>query len=155
MALNRDFVGRLCVSEESYEVGREKLKEFADAIQDPYLGYRSRAAAQDDGHEDAVAPPTFAGVVTAGSATPLLFDPDFGLDYTRVVHGEQRFRHRRPIRAGDVLSTRSRILSVRDVGSNEVVETETEIIDAGGDLICVATNVIVSRGTGGATEASA
>jgi acyl dehydratase len=153
VAVNREYVGLGSVSREFYVVSREKVREFATAIGDTHPYFHSPQAARDAGFPDVVAPPTFAILVTAGSAAPLLLDPDFKLDYSMVVHGEQRFRHVRPIVAGDELSTRSKILSVRDVGRNEVIETETEVIDNSGEVVCVSTNVLVSRGT--AAEASA
>ena len=154
MGLNREMIGKTCVSPSFYVVGREKIREFARAVGDTHLVFHSPDAAREAGYPDLVAPPTFAVIVTAGSAEPLLFDPAFGLDYSRVVHGEQRFRHLRPITAGDHLSTRSRIVSVRDIGSNELVETETEVIDRAGDVVCIAVNVIVSRGTAASEVAS-
>ena len=49
------------------------------------------------------APPTCAIVVSLEAAMVVLDDPDVGIYYSRVVHGEQRFAHHRPIRAGDRL----------------------------------------------------
>lgn len=147
--LNHEYVGKTAVSAGVYDVGVEKLKEFAAAIPDTYYAFRSSDEARAAGHADLPAPPTFAGIVTAGSAARLLFDPKLNLDYTRVVHGEQRFRHIRSIVAGDRLTSRSRIESIRAVGRNEFVETVTEILDADGQVVCIATNVIVSRGTAG------
>lgn len=147
MAVNRECVGLSSISREFYAVSREKIREFATAIGDTHPYFHSPHAARDAGFSDVVAPPTFAILVTAGSAAPLLMDPDFNLNYSMVVHGEQRFRHLRAIVAGDELSTRSKILSVRDVGRNEVIETETQVIDSGGEVVCVTVNVLVSRGT--------
>ena len=42
-----------------------------------------------------IAPPTFA-IVLSLPAGQVIADPELGLDYTRVVHGEQRFVHDRP-----------------------------------------------------------
>ena len=57
----------------------------------------SKAAAQELGHDDVIAPPTFAIVVTMRAGHQVIMDPDLGIDYSRVVHGEQRFEHTRPI----------------------------------------------------------
>ena len=103
MPVDPSFAGRSYPPTEPYEVGREKIREFADAINDPNPVYRSKAAAQELGHEDVIAPPTFAIVVTMRAGHQVVMDPDLGIDYSRVVHGEQRFEHTRPIRAGDLL----------------------------------------------------
>ena len=52
-----------------YEVGREKIREFADAIGDPNPVYRDPAVAQDLGHRDVLAPPTFPIAITWPAAT--------------------------------------------------------------------------------------
>lgn len=148
MAINRDYIGFEFSSDEAYEVTRGKIREFADAVGDPNPAYRDRAAARALGHPDVIAPPTF-GIVATGAASeknPIL-RPDFGLNYRMVVHGEQKFSYRRPIRAGDVLSTRGRIVEIRDAGRNELVRIETDIVDVDGDLVGTAVNTIISRGT--------
>jgi acyl dehydratase len=151
--INRDYVGFEFHSDEEYEVTRGKIREFADAIGDPNPAYRDPAAARELGHPDVIAPPTFAIVATgaASSANPIL-RPDFGLNYRMVVHGEQRFAYRRPIRAGDVLRSTGRIAEIRDAGRNELVRIETDIDDAEGQRVGTATNFIISRGTAAGQE---
>src|ERR671917_1973267 len=101
MALDRALVGRSYPPSAVYEVGRAKIAEFASAIGDPSPVYRDPDAAKAAGHPDVIAPPTFAIVLTLEAANVVLADPDVDFDYARVVHGEQKFRHVRPIRAGD------------------------------------------------------
>ena len=76
-----------------YEVGREKIREFADAVGDMNPVYRDPAAARALGYPDVIAPPTFPIVLTLTAGHQVITDPDFGLDYSKVVHGEQRFVH--------------------------------------------------------------
>src|SRR6195952_3826477 len=99
MALDRELVGRSYPPSAVYEVGRAKIAEFAAALGDDDPAYRDPAAAAALGHPDVIAPPTFAIVVSLEAANVVLTAPDVGLDYSRVVHGEQRFTHHRPIRA--------------------------------------------------------
>lgn len=153
MPINRAFLGRDLPPSEPYDVGREKIREFADAIGDPNPVYRSRTAAQALGHPDVVAPPTFAIVLSFRASNAVLFDPELGLDYSRVVHGEQRFVHNRPIRDGDVLVTRPRITEIRDAGRNELLTWEARISTVDGEPVCTATNTLVARGTARTTEA--
>src|SRR5437763_15789719 len=104
MPLDVSFVGRVYPPSPPYEVAREKIREFADAIGDPNPLYRSAAAAQALGHPDVIAPPTFPIVLTLPASRQVIADPELGLDYSRVVHGDQRFVYLRPIRAGDALT---------------------------------------------------
>ena len=60
-----------------------------------------------------VAPPTFAIAVIMKAQDELLFDPELGLDFDVVVHGDQRFVHHRPIVAGDELTSTPYVDKVR------------------------------------------
>jgi acyl dehydratase len=144
MALNRDFVGRVFPSPEPYEISRVKIREFADAIGDPNPLYRDRDAARAAGYDDVIAPPTFPIVITLGG--PALADPELGMNYAMVVHGEQRFEYRRPLRAGDVVVTESTITGIRSIGRNERLDVRTEVRTVDGEHVCTAYNGFVERG---------
>jgi len=147
MAINPDFAGRTFLPGEPYEVSREKLREFANAIGDPNPVYRSRSAAQDAGFPDVIAPPTFAIVISMASSSKVLADPALNVNYAMVVHGEQKFEYVRPLRAGDVVTAQSTITSIREVGSLSMMTTTTQISSVDGELICTAHGTIVERGT--------
>jgi acyl dehydratase len=146
MALDPGLVGRSYPPSAVYEVGRAKIAEFAAALGDPDPAYRDAAAAQALGHPDVIAPPTFAIVVTLGAAEVVLTDPDVDFDYSRVVHGEQRFTHHRPIRAGDRLVATTSIDAVRSVAGNDLLTTKVELSTEDGEPVCTATSMLVSRG---------
>nr|PZN44299.1 MAG: hypothetical protein DIU60_11300 [Actinomycetota bacterium] len=146
MALNRDFIGRSYPAPEPYEVSRVKIKEFALAIGDENPIYLNREAARAAGHPDVVAPPTFPIVFTLTGASEALADPEFGLNFAMVVHGEQRFEYRRPIYAGDVLNHTSTIMDIRSVGRNEFVTVRSDVTTLDGELVCTTYNTIVERG---------
>ena len=103
MALNPSFQGRSFPPTAAYEVGVEKIREFADAIGADDPAYRDPAAARALGHDAVIAPPTFPVVITMGASRLVTDDPELGLDFSRVVHGDQRFEYVRPVRAGDRL----------------------------------------------------
>jgi acyl dehydratase len=127
-------------------VGREKIREFADAINDPNPAYRDRVAAEQLGHRDVIAPPTFAVVLTLKAGHQVIMDPEFGIDYSRVVHGEQRFVHHRPITAGDVLEVVVTVDDVRVAAGNEFVTTRSELSTVSGEPVTTAVSTIVVRG---------
>jgi acyl dehydratase len=147
VALNRDFIGRDFPPSPPYEVGREKIREFAEAIGDTNPAYVDPDAAKALGYPDVIAPPTFAIVLSFRISDTIVADSGLGLDYSLVVHGEQRFVHVRPIRAGDVLVVTPRITAIRDAGRNELMTWEADIRTVEGEPVCVATNTLVSRGT--------
>jgi acyl dehydratase len=149
--LNRDYVGRTFPDSAPYEVGREKIREFADSIGDANPAYRDPEAAKALGHPDVIAPPTFAMVVSLRAGMGDVFEPGLGLDFGLVVHGEQRFVHHRPIRAGDVLVGNATIAAIRDAGQNEIMTVRLDLRTTAGEDVCSMFNTIVSRGTAGSS----
>jgi acyl dehydratase len=149
VALNEAMVGHRYPDTPPYEVCREKIREFAVAIGDDSPLYLDRDAALAAGHRDVPAPPTFAIVVAQPAARQASADPAIGVDYSRVVHGEQRFEHHEPICAGDVLTARVEVVAIRPAGSNWMLTTRTELVRlADGVVVCTATSSIIERGEG-------
>jgi acyl dehydratase len=148
MPLNRDLIGRSYDSAGSFEVSREHIRRFAQAIGDTNPAYTDPAAAKALGHPDVIAPPTFLTTVgmSLGGRGPIS-DPELGLNYSLVVHGEQRFVHHRPVRPGDVLTAKTTIEDIRNAGTNELMKMRMDISTTDGELVCEAFNLIVSRGT--------
>jgi len=152
MPLNRDFIGRSYDGVGTFEVSRQHIRQFAEAIGDDNPAYTDPDAARALGHPDVIAPPTFLttiGMSLRGNGP--LSDPELGLNYGLVVHGEQRFVHHRPARPGDVLTSRTTIEDIRDAGSNELMKMRMDIITTDEETICEAFNLIVSRGTAAAS----
>ena len=147
MALNPDFVGREYPATGTYVVGREKIREFAAAIGDDNPAYRDVSAAQALGYVDVIAPPTFAIVLSLKAAEAVMFDPDLGLDFSRVVHADQSFTYTRPIIAGDELQVATVIESIRSVAGNDMVTTKGIITTIDGEPVATATSMLLARGT--------
>jgi acyl dehydratase len=145
MAINPDYVGRTYPASEPYEVSRVKIAEFADAIGDPSPVYRDPAAARAAGHPDVIAPPTFAIVISMAASGRAVADPDLGINYAMVVHGEQQFQYSRPFRPGDLVTAQSTITSIRSVGSMSMMTTSTELRTTAGEHLCTALATLVER----------
>ena len=144
MPLDPAFVGRTFPPAEPYLVSREKIREFADAIGAPEAAFRDVDAARAAGHPDLLAPPTFPIVVTAGANQALRDDPALGLDFSRVVHGDQRFAYTRPVRAGDRLSSAVTIEEITARGGHEFLLTRTDVTDeSGAPVVSVWTRLVV------------
>jgi acyl dehydratase len=148
MPLDASFVGRVYPPTDAYEVGREKIREFADAIGDAHPAHRDRAAAQGLGYPDVIAPPTFAIVVTMRASRQVIMDPDLGIDYSRVVHGEERFVHARPIHAGDALTTVVSVEEIRSAAGNVLITTKSAVSTVDGEPVVTAYSTLVVRGAG-------
>ncbi|WP_104524782.1 FAS1-like dehydratase domain-containing protein [Blastococcus atacamensis] len=151
MTLDRELVGRSYPPSAVYEVGRAKIAEFATAVGAPDPVHLDADAARAAGHPDVIAPPTFAVVISLEAAFVVLSDPEVGLDYSRVVHGEQRFLHHRPIRAGDRLVATTTIDAARTVAGNDLLTARVELATEDGEAVCTATSMLVARGEQGTT----
>ena len=130
----------------AYAVGREKIREFAHAVKSTNDVNFDVFAAQTAGYADVVAPPTFAVVVQERSLATVLADPEADIDFSRVVHGDQRFVHTRPIVAGDELTSELTVASVKSLGAHSMVTFETQIFDVTNALVCTAISTLVVRG---------
>lgn len=147
MALNADFVGRVYPPAAPYQVGREKIREFARALHEMNPVYFDTEAARARGYSDVIAPPTYAIRLSMAAAEAVVMDPDLGLDYSRVVHGDQRFEYSRPITAGDELVCQVSIDAIRSVAGNDMVTTKAEISTVAGDHVVTSYSLLVARGT--------
>lgn len=144
--MDQSFVGRSFPLPDTYVVGREKIREFATAIGDAAPLCHDVTAARQAGYPDVVAPPTFAMAVVARAQDAVLFDPQLGLDFSRVVHGDQSFSYDRPICAGDELHATVHIDAIRVMAGNDIITLRTELADTTGKSVCTATATLVSRG---------
>ncbi len=129
-----------------YLVGREKIREFARAVFATNPINVDVDAARAAGHADLVAPPTFPVVVQEATLAQLLAEPDAGIDFSRVVHGDQRFTYTRPVVAGDELTATLTVASVKTLGAHSMVTAESVIVDAAGEHVVTATSTLVVRG---------
>ena len=146
MAVNQDFAGRTYPPSGPYAVEAASLSAFAAAVGATDPVHRSAEAARAAGYRDVIAPPTFAVTLAQQCDRQLIADPEAGIDFSRVVHGEQRFVHHRPITAGDEVMGTLVVDSVREAGGHAMVTTRTELATAAGEPLCTSSSTIVIRG---------
>jgi acyl dehydratase len=138
--------GRVYPPSPAYEVGREKIREFAEAVGAEDAVHRDPEAARALGYPDVIAPPTFAVIASQRSEAQLFADPDVRIDYSRVVHGEESFVHHRPIVAGDRLIGTLHVDGVRQAGGHTMVTTRVELAAESGEPVSTVVSTIVERG---------
>src|SRR4051794_1427416 len=133
MPLDPSFVGRTYPPTPPYEVGREKIREFATAVGATHAAHRDPDAARTLGHPDLVAPPTFPIVLTMAAGDQITHDPALGIDYSRVVHGDQRFAYTRPVYAGDRLTCACIVEEITSRAGHDFVTTRTDVATEAGE----------------------
>ncbi|MCA1727658.1 MAG: MaoC family dehydratase N-terminal domain-containing protein [Actinobacteria bacterium] len=146
MPLNQSLKGKE-YTEVEFTVERDKVNQFARAIGENDPIYNDPEAAKAAGYPEQVAPPTFATALQMHTSGQVVLDPEMGLDYTRVVHGEQEFEYRRPLFVGDKLKATPRVSDVYAKGPNEFLVIESEIKDQSGETVIIARSTLLSRGT--------
>ena len=96
----------------TYEVGLEKIREYANAVGQAEPVHHDREAAKAGGFRDVVAPPMFAVVYSSAALGPAILDPEVGINLTAMVHGGQEFVWGEPVCAGDEITTRAKVQEI-------------------------------------------
>ena len=146
MSINTDREGHQYPPAGPYQVSREAIREFARAVKTEHATHFEVEAARQAGHSDLIAPPTFAVLVAQRAEAAVIHDPEAGIDFSRVVHAEERFTHHSPITAGDTLDAVTTLERIRVMGAGAMVTTQTEITAAGGAARSTVTSSLLVRG---------
>jgi len=144
--VNPELQGRVFAPTAPYLVGREKIREFSRAVLSTSPVNFDVDAAKAAGYSDLVAPPTFPVVIQESTLAQLLAEPDAGIDFTRVVHGDQRFSFSRPIVAGDELTATLAVANIKSLGGHSMITAESTITDSTGAHVVTAISTLVVRG---------
>jgi acyl dehydratase len=129
-----------------YEVGREKIREYANAIGEAGAVHHDRDAARSAGFRDVVAPPMFCVVYSAGAMGPAVLDPEIGIDVSRLLHGSQEFTWAEPVCSGDVIRTEASLKDSYEKGGNTFYVFESVSTNQGGDEVVRGTWTNIVRG---------
>ena len=146
MAVNVSYAGRTYPPTAAYVVGREHLRDFAAAVGATHPAHHDVAVARALGYPDVVAAPTFAVVVAQRAEAQLITDPEAGIDFSRVVHADERFTHHRPIHAGDHLVTVLHVDAITERAGLAMVTTRCEISAEDGAPVATVTSTLAVRG---------
>jgi acyl dehydratase len=130
----------------TYAVGREKIREYAHAVGETNPLHLDLEAARAAGHGDLVAPPMFAVVYSSPVLMPALFDPEIGLDFSRMVHGAQEFAWGPLVVAGDEITTEAELVSKEERGGMGFFVFETRSDNQDGERVCTGTWTNIVRG---------
>ena len=129
-----------------YEVGKEKIREYAWAVGEDNPVYFDRDAAKAAGFRDVAAPPMFAVVYSAGAVGPAVLDPDVGINFAMMVHGGQEFVWSEPVVAGDTIVTDGSFKDYSEKGGMKFYVFETVSRNQDGAEVCRGTWTNIVRG---------
>ncbi len=146
MPVNASFEGRSYPPGPPFAVGREHIRDFADVLGATSPVHRDVEAARGAGYADVIAPPTFAVVLAQRVESQFIADPEAQIDFSRVVHGEEKFVHHAPLTAGDEIVGTLHVDRVREVAGNAMVTTRVELATVDGAARSTVTSSLVVRG---------
>ena len=145
MSINTEREGHAYAPAAPYQVSREAVREFAAAVKAQHPAHYETDAALGLGYGDLLAPPTFAAVVAQRAEAAVVNDPQAGIDFSRVVHAEERFTHQAPITAADTLEAQTRLERIRVMGAGAMVTTVTDIRTVEGAARATVTSSLLVR----------
>ncbi|TCO65301.1 FAS1-like dehydratase domain-containing protein [Actinocrispum wychmicini] len=145
MALDLSYIGRTYPASAPYGVSRAKIREFAESIGDDNPLYTDPAAATAAGFPDVVVPPTFLTIINLAAINVVIEDPELGLDYGRMVHGDQKFTYRRQVHAGDELRVVVHIEDIMFRAGNDFINLRADVYDADDEIVVVCHAQLVVR----------
>jgi acyl dehydratase len=126
-------VGHYYQMDGTYRVGREKVREFARAVQDYHPAHWDVAAAAELGYSGLVAPLTFTSI-PAMAANRYLFE-SVVVGYDMYLQTEEVFEQHRPIVAGDELHTDVELSSVRRIAGRDLITVTNTFTDTAGERV--------------------
>ena len=135
VAVNTRVIGKTYPAA-SYAVGREKIREYALAVGESNPLHLDVEAARAAGYVDLVAPPMFAVVYAFPALWPVLFDPEVGIDFSRMVHGGQEFEWGALVVAGDEITTTVSIADISERAGNGFYVFASESVNQRGETVC-------------------
>ncbi|WP_067884278.1 fused (3R)-hydroxyacyl-ACP dehydratase subunits HadA/HadB [Nocardia vaccinii] len=139
------LIGRHFRIRDHYDVRREKIREFARAVQNNHPAHRIEDEAAKLGYQNVLAPPTFTAVIGMTITQALLDSELTQYDLSQILQTDQLFEIHRPIMAGHRTTSQAKIESIRQVRGNDFVTVRATVIDEDGEVAVVATVTIVAR----------
>jgi acyl dehydratase len=145
VAINTDIHGMVWEYEDSYVVGREKIREFAKAVKADDPASLDEKAAAELGYPDVVAPPTFSTILGKLVQADFMRKVDTGYDTMQIVQVDQRFVFHKPLVAGDVLHARMEIHSVTERFGADIVVTKNVCTNDAGEVVLEAYTTVMGH----------
>jgi acyl dehydratase len=130
----------------TYEVGLEKIREYADAVGESSPLHRDRKAAKAAGFRDVPAPPMFAVVYSSRALGPAVLDPEVRINFAAMVHGGQEFVWGEPVCAGDTITTSAKVTEISEKDGKGFYVFESISTNQDGDEVVRGTWTNIVRG---------
>ncbi|GAS97205.1 (3R)-hydroxyacyl-ACP dehydratase subunit HadA [Mycolicibacterium canariasense] len=158
MALSSNIVGMHYRYPDAYEVGREKVREYALAVKNDAAYFQDEAVAAELGHQTLPAPLTFISIFGYTAQYAFFEHANIGIHDAQIVQVDQAFKFERPIRVGDRLYCDVYVDSVRQAHGTDIIVTKNIVTNDKGEVVQEAYTTLAGRagdGEEGFTDGSA
>ncbi|CAM3956615.1 (3R)-hydroxyacyl-ACP dehydratase subunit HadA [Smaragdicoccus niigatensis] len=140
-----EMVGSHYRVDDFYEVGREKVREYARAVQDFHPAHWFEADAAELGHDSLLAPLTFISLVGIIAQKRLFEDLIHGYDLSSILHTDQVLEFHQPIKVGDRLTCDVYVDSFRQMAGTDIIVTKNLVTNQYGELIQTTFTTLIAR----------
>jgi hypothetical protein len=158
VALSEKIVGMHYRYPDHYEVEREKIREYAGAVQNDDAAFFTEDAAAELGYDALTAPLTFICVFGYKAQSAFFERANIAVQDAQIVQVDQVLKFLKPIVAGDKLYCDVYVDSVRAAHGTEIIVTKNIITNQAGDIVQVTYTTLAGRagdGEEGFTDGSA
>ena len=135
MALKTDIRGMVWKYPDTFVVGREQIRQYAQSIKAKDPASLDEDAAAQLGHPGLIAPLTFLSIFAVMIQRHFFQHVDVGMETMQIVQVDQKFLFHRPIVAGDELTGTMYVQTVDERFGADIVTTRNVLTDASGDTV--------------------
>jgi acyl dehydratase len=147
MALSSDIVGMTYHYPDHYLVGREKIREYANAVKNENPAYFDEDAARALGYESILAPLTFIAIFGYRAQLAFFAHANISIADLKLVQVEQGLKFLQPIEAGDRLYCHIRLDSLRQSFGADVLTIRSQITNQHGQTVQEDYTTMAGRST--------
>lgn len=142
------MVGHHYRVDDYYEVGREKVREYARAVQDYHPVHWDEDTAQEFGYDGLLAPLTFISLVGILAQRKLFEQIVTGYDLSQIMQTDQILEFHRPIKVGDQLTCDVYLHSFRQAFGGDIIVTKNIVTAQDDELVLTTYTTLIGRSGG-------
>ena len=135
MSLSSNIVGMHYKYPDYYEVGREKIREYATAVKNDDAAFFDDKAAAELGHDGLLAPLTFISVFGYQAQSAFFENANIGITDAKIVQVDQELKFLAPIKAGDRLYCDVYVHAIRRSFGADIIVTKNVVTNEDGEVV--------------------
>jgi acyl dehydratase len=135
MSLGQDAIGKRFRYPDHYIVEREKIREYAVAVQNDFPPFHEEKAAEELGYDGLLAPLTFISVFGYKAVAAFFEWANIATNDAQVVQVDQSLKFFTPIKVGDRLHCDVEIESIRRTHGTDIIMTKQTITNDAGEVM--------------------